>query len=108
MTSPATIRQAADVRLARGGIGLALRQRHEDVQGVRVEGEPDVRRRRPRRRPDVGVDDRPEHLVGLVRRERQAEQVGRVDLVAVRRRSRVAGRLEPERQAALGSGRSIR
>ena len=50
----------------------------------------------------VRVDDAPEDLVGVVGLDRQAEQVVRVDLVAIRRGRLVAGRLEAERRAAVG------
>ena len=48
------------------------RQRDEEVKRLRVERQPDVGRRRTRRRADVAVDDPPDHLVGVVDRERRA------------------------------------
>ena len=90
-TAPSTIRQARRLGAGRR-IGLVRVERHQQVQRLRVEGEPDVGRRRHRRRVGVRVDDAPEDLVGVVGLDRQAEQVGRVDLVAVRRRRLVAGR----------------
>jgi hypothetical protein len=52
------------------------------------------------------VDDRPERLLGVVGGDGQPVQVVGVDLVAIRRGGLVAGRLVPERDAAVG-GRPV-
>ena len=94
-------------RARRSRVRLRLGQRAEDVQRVGVEGQADVGRRRSGGRPHVGVDDRPERLVGVVGVERQPEQVRRVDLVAVAARrprsasARSAGRARPQRPAPI-------
>ena len=54
-------------------------------------GQPDVGRRRDRRRVRMRVDDAPEDLAGVVRLDGQAQQVVRVDLVARWRRGRDCG-----------------
>ena len=51
------------------------------------------------------MDDPPEDLVGVVGRDRQAQQVGGLDLVAIRGRRLVPGRLEAQRPPAVGRGR---
>ncbi len=83
-TAPSVMRQARMPGSPVDGIGLVLTQRHQHVQGIRIEGETDVGRGRPRRRVRVRVDDPPEHLAGVVGRDRQAQQLRRVDLVPVR------------------------
>ena len=83
-------------------VGLALVERDEEVEGVGVEGEADVGGAGAGRRADVAVDDPPDHLVGVVDRERDPQQVLRVDLVAERRRGPVAGRVPGRGTAAVG------
>ena len=65
----------AKARLAGRRVRLVVVERDEHVQRVGVEREADVRRRRHAPACGVRVDDRPEHLVGVVGRDRQPEQV---------------------------------
>ena len=83
-TCPSTIRHARRLG-SPPGPGLVVTERHEEVERLEVEGEPDVGRRRHGRRVGVRVDDPPEDLVGVVGLDRQAQEVGGFDLVAVRR-----------------------
>src|SRR4051794_6094648 len=89
-------------RTASARVGLRRIERDEDVQRIRVVRLPEIGRRRPCRGCDVRVDDPPDDLAGIVDRDREPEQLLRIDLVPEWRGEDVPRGQPSQRLAALG------